>query len=68
MEVVVTLDVGAELMASSLPLLLVEVLEVALTLPGDFARGDGSTNELISTLAVVLDRWPAQIVSHASCW
>lgn len=42
-------------MASSLALLLVEVLEVELTLPGDFAGGDGSTKELISTLTAVLD-------------
>ena len=51
---VVTLEVGAELMASSLALLLVEVLEVELTLPGDLAGGDGSTSELISTLTVVM--------------
>lgn len=42
-------------MASSLALLLVEVLEVVLTLPGDFAGGDRSTKELISTLAVIAE-------------
>lgn len=49
-----TLDVRADnVVASSLALLLVDVLDVELALPGDLTGGDRSTNELISTLAAV---------------
>ena len=45
------LEVGAEPVVSSLARVLVEALEVLLTLPGDLTGGERSTRALISTLA-----------------
>ena len=52
-EAVTMLEVLAELVVSPLVLLLVELLDFVLALPGDLtAGGERSTSELISTMAV----------------
>jgi hypothetical protein len=52
-DVILTLEVGAEGMTSSLPRLLVVVLELVLALPGDEPDLGRSSSDEISTLATV---------------
>ena len=49
-DVVVTLDVRAEIVVSSLARLLVDAFDIVLALPGDLVGDVRSTKELISTL------------------
>ena len=51
----VALEARADVVVSSLALLLVEVFEAVLALPGDLEAGERATNELISTLAADAD-------------